>query len=65
MHNNHPDAVLLSIAEYEKLSAVIEYLERSEAKDIEKVIMSLPKAGNRKTYLIENMKKDLNLQQKI
>ncbi len=59
MDNNQPDAVLFSIAEYEKYSAVIEYLERSEVKGIEKVIGSLPKVGNRRACSVENMKNDV------
>ncbi len=43
LKNNQPDAVLFSIAEYEKLSGLLERLENLEKKDIEKVIESLPK----------------------
>ncbi len=42
MGNNRPDAVLFSIAEYERLSVFIEYLESLEDTDIAKIIASLP-----------------------
>jgi len=43
LKNNQPDAVLFSIAEYERLSVFIEYLQSIEKKDISKVFESLPK----------------------
>lgn len=43
LKNNQPDAVLFSIAEYERISTFLEYLESFEGKDIAKVIESLPK----------------------
>ena len=46
LKNNQPDAVLFSIAEYERLSVLIEYMESLEEKDIAKVIESLPKEGS-------------------
>ena len=42
LKNNQPDAVLFSIAEYERFSRVIENLESLEKEDITKVIQSLP-----------------------
>jgi len=39
--NNQPDAVLFSIAEYERLSVVIEQLENLEEKDIEEFLRAL------------------------
>lgn len=59
LKNNQPDAVLFSIAEYERLSAIIEYLESLEEKDFAKVIESLPKEGNRKNYTIKNLRIDI------
>jgi PHD/YefM family antitoxin component YafN of YafNO toxin-antitoxin module len=59
LRNNQPDAVLFSIAEYERLSEIVEYLESLEDKDIDKFIESLPKAGRRKEYSLENLKKDI------
>lgn len=41
LKNNRPDAVLLSIDEYENLSTVIEYLENFEKDEITRVIESL------------------------
>ena len=34
LRNNQPDAVLFSIAEYERLSGVIEYLESLEEEEL-------------------------------
>lgn len=47
LKNNQPDAVLFSVTEYERLSAVIEYLESLEENDITEFIKSLPKQGKR------------------
>ncbi|MHB1485340.1 MAG: hypothetical protein ACYCYI_11845 [Saccharofermentanales bacterium] len=44
LRNNQPDAVLYSIAEYERLSKYIECLEGFKEDEIEKVIISLPQA---------------------
>jgi len=41
LKNNQPDAVLMPIAEYERLSVLIEYLEGLEEKEIEKFTESL------------------------
>jgi len=38
LKNNQPDAVLLSINEYEKLSVFIEYMDGLEEKDITEMI---------------------------
>jgi len=59
LKNNQPDAVLFSITEYERISVLLEYLESLEGEDIMKVVESLPKEGNRKTYSIENLKNDI------
>jgi len=59
LKNNQPDAVLFSVAEYERLSVFIEYLESLEEKDINKVIESLPKVGNREIYSIDHLKSDI------
>lgn len=48
LKNNQPDAVLFSAAEYERLSAFIEYLESLEEKAIEEFLSTLPKRGDRK-----------------
>ena len=39
--NNQPDAVLLSITEYERFSALIEYMEGLKEEDAAKFIDSL------------------------
>ena len=59
LKNNQPDAVLFSISEYERFSSFIEYLESLEGIDIAKVIESLPKQGNRKTYSIDHLRDDI------
>jgi PHD/YefM family antitoxin component YafN of YafNO toxin-antitoxin module len=48
LKNNQPDAVLLSIGEYERLSVFIEYLESVEPADISRLADSIPTEGNRK-----------------
>ena len=45
LKNNQPDAVLFSIAEYERFSVLIEYLESLEKEDLAKILESLPKDG--------------------
>ena len=59
LKNNQPDAVVFSVTEYERLSVFMEYLESLEEKDIEKVIKSLPKEGNRENYSIEHLGNDI------
>lgn len=39
--NNQPDAVLLSISEYEKISELIEYLDGLDDSDLAKIIESI------------------------
>jgi PHD/YefM family antitoxin component YafN of YafNO toxin-antitoxin module len=59
LRNNQPDAVLFSVAEYERLSDIIEYLESLEDKDIEAFFESLPKEGIRKRYSIDHARNDI------
>lgn len=59
LKNNQPDAILFSVAEYERIAAFLEYLERLEEKDIAKFAESLPKEGIRKSYSIEQLRKDI------
>ncbi|MGE5421779.1 MAG: hypothetical protein ACM3QW_00815 [Ignavibacteriales bacterium] len=59
LKNNQPDAVLFSVAEYERLSVFIEYLESLEEKDIAKFIESLPKEGIRQRYSIDHLRNDI------
>jgi len=61
LKNNQPDAVLFSIAEYERLSVLIEYMESLNGNDISKVIDSLPKEGNRKIYSIDNLRDEIKI----
>ena len=56
LKNNQPDAVLFSIAEYKRFSVFIEYMESLEEDDIESVVASLPKQGQRRIYPIEDLK---------
>lgn len=42
LKNNQPDAVLFSIAEYERFSVFIERMETFKDTDFDKVIVSLP-----------------------
>jgi len=59
LRNNQPDAVLFSIAEYERLHDIVEHLESLEDKDIEKFVETLPKAGARKEYSLDHLKTDI------
>lgn len=44
LKNNQPDAVLFSIDEYQKIAALLEYLENLDEQGIAQVLASLPKA---------------------
>lgn len=59
LKNNQPDAVLFSVAEYERLSVFIEYLESLEEKGITEFFESLPKEGKRKRYSFDQLKEDI------
>ncbi len=59
LKNNQPDAVLFSIAEYERLAVFIEYFESLEENDIAKVTASLPKEGKKRSYSIDNLRNDI------
>lgn len=48
LKNNQPDAVLLSIGEYERISVFVEYLERLDPTDVTKLAASVPTEVNRK-----------------
>ena len=58
LKNNQPDAVLFSIKEYERLSALIEYMESLEEDDIQEVLACLPKAGIRKRYSLNYLRSE-------
>jgi len=60
LKNNQPDAVLFSITEYERLSAFIECMGSLDENDIVKVIETLPMEGNRKSYSLGLLRKDMN-----
>lgn len=64
LKNNEPDAVLFSIKEYEKISVFIEYMESLDEKDIAKVTELMPTEGNRKAYSFDQLKHDIDNQQK-
>lgn len=59
LKNNQPDAVLFSVAEYERLSVVIEYLESLDEKNIVEFVESLSKKGNRENYSIDHLRNDI------
>ena len=60
MKNNQADAVLFSISEYERISALFEYLEDLSDLEVEDVMKSLPKKGTQNKYSIQELKKELN-----
>ncbi len=56
LKNNQPDAVLLSISEYQRVSVFMEYLESLSEEEIAHITHLLPKEGLRKTYSAEQLK---------
>ena len=60
LKNNQPDAVLFSVAEYERLSVFIEYLESLEEAGIDEFFESLPKVGERKDTPLSNSERILS-----
>ena len=56
LKNNQPDAVLFSVAEYDRFSALIEFMETLDDKGIAAVIESLPIEGIRKVYSIDRLR---------
>ena len=59
LKNNQADAVLFSIAEYERISAFIEYMETLGEEEMIAVIESLPIEGKRRTYSLDHLKNDI------
>jgi len=59
MKNNQADAVLFSISEYERIAALVEYLESLADLEVEDIMKTLPKEGIRKKYSIQELKKEL------
>ena len=60
LKNNQADAVLFSIAEYERLSDIIEYLESLEESDFTKLVENFPKKGFRANYSLNNLRNDMD-----
>jgi PHD/YefM family antitoxin component YafN of YafNO toxin-antitoxin module len=52
LKNNQPEAVLFSVSEYERISEVVEYLEKLSESELEEFIKYLPK-------IIKNEQPDL------
>ena len=59
LKNNQPDAVLFSVAEYERLSAVIEYMESLEEAELAAYSESLSKKGTRENCAIDHLRDDI------
>jgi prevent-host-death family protein len=60
LKNNQPDAVLLSISEYERLSTFLEYLESMDRNEIEKMEEVLPVERERRAYPAAQLKNQKN-----
>lgn len=60
LKDNQPDAVLLPIAEYEKLSGALEETGNFDKDRLVEFLLSLPDIGNRKTNTLAQLKYDLN-----
>jgi hypothetical protein len=58
--NNIPDAVLLPITEYERLSGLIEYAEYLEEKDIAKILEAVPLEGEIHNYEMGRIRRDVD-----
>ena len=58
LKNNQPDAVLFSVAEYDRFSSLIEFMETLDDKGIAAVIDSLPLEGIRKVYSIDRLRSE-------
>jgi len=52
--NNQPDAVLFSVTEYERLSAIVEYLESLQDEDVVRVAETLLKGESGLRHAILN-----------
>lgn len=59
--HNQPDAVLFSIAEYEKLSVFFEYLQGLKEEEIKKIIDHLPEKSDEGSRLINVSDEDITL----
>ena len=58
LKNNQPDAVLFSVAEYDRFSALIEFMETLDDAGIAAVVDSLPLEGIRKVYSIDRLRSE-------
>jgi PHD/YefM family antitoxin component YafN of YafNO toxin-antitoxin module len=58
--NNIPDAVLMSITEYERLSGLIEYSEYLEEQDIAKILQIVPLEGDIHNYDMGVIRRDVD-----
>ena len=56
LKNNQPDAVLFSVAEYDRFSALIEHMETLNDEEIAGVIEALQIEERRKAYSIDRLK---------
>jgi prevent-host-death family protein len=63
LKNNQPDAVLLSIAEYERLSAVIEHIESLGDKELAQFVRTLSQDGDRNKKTISDLKIETRAEQ--
>lgn len=61
LKDNQPDAVLLTIDEFEKLSRSSGKSDNFRKAGVADLLMQLPKAGGRKVYTLAQLKRDLNL----
>lgn len=65
LKNNQLDAVMFSITKYEKISAVVEYIESLEEVDSIKFLESLPKEGIRSSETLVQLIKDTQKNEEI
>lgn len=56
LKNNQPDAVLFSVSEYDRFSALIEYVETLDDSKINEFIEALPIEGARKVHLFARLR---------
>lgn len=59
LKHNQPDAILFSIREYDRLTAILEYIESLDDQDISKAIEALPNYGKRDLYTMNQVLKDV------
>lgn len=60
LKNNEPDAVLFSIAEYERLSGLIEYAEYLEVNEIANILEMMPRDRSKKDHAMGLIRKDMD-----